>query len=540
MHAGDDGSFSSQVLARTAWDGVFLLELDPGVVMLQADKEGFAPSELLRIELGPAETRRDLELWLRFGGSVVGEVVDADGRAFEKAWVILGSRLTMSFEENFSSSTHSDARGHFEFTDVPPGDYELETKVTGGLELRAATILAAGDSVFMRLEPARSDLTRLHGRVTLGGEAHTPVQVSVKPREPSSDGDSPFSTDLAQIDCAADGSYELYVPASEVAWFHVAASNRKNDQNLHWRTEIQVPSSAECVFDLDLPLGRIRGRVQGADGRALAGVRIVAHPGEKPGWNAHYTETDAEGRYDLEVVAGVFTVRAGDGMDTGSTQPHANLVQAYQPDLSVAAGQVLERVDFVLREGGEVAGVALLEDGSRAAGVALYSWSGTSWDHVGWSDENGSFHLAGLAPGTCTLGAAAERFSTRHRTSIEVRQGLTTTLELTLLPRVQAVVRAFGASADELLTLTWTDDLGQVQALEIVSGIDLPLGWIFPGRHYFHLQAGGRAVEQLFIVRGNEPEVVFELELQQEMPNEPQDWPPEEPQYEPPPEDSEG
>jgi len=489
-------------VAVTISDGTFRCELPSGHSRLRAAKEGFGPSEFLQVELVPFEERRDLALRLRYGGTIVGEVIDDVGRPIEKAWVTCSSEREAELAALHFDSTFSDTRGRFELVDMPASVYGVTAILRqGGLELRASVQVIEGETVHVRLAPS-AGLTRLHGRVTFGGEPREQTKVSAQGCEPPASNSS-FTLDLARSWCAADGSYELLVPQDNICWFQIESGN------LTWSSEIEVPPVAEHVFDLDLALGHIRGTVRAPDGSPIAGVQMAAFPGPRRAWGVHEGITDFDGHYDLEVIAGLLNVEAGATRTWKGARPVRALLR--RSDLSVQAGQVLDSINFVLGEAPVLRGVAQLEDGSPLAGAGLYILDGAGWRLHGLSRGDGFFELDELAPGTVTIAATTERLSTRQGVSVQVFEGVNTETELVLLPRIPASVRVRDEAGDEPLQLAWTDDLGTVQELELVPGQDLSLGQVFPGRHFFTLRGGERVVERLVIVRGSEAEVLVEL-----------------------------
>lgn len=165
-----------------------------------------------------------------------------------------------------------------------------------------------------------------------------------------------------------------------------------------------------------------------------------------------------------------------------------------------------------LRHTGRLAGVVRREDGTPVAGVSLFLREHEEWRQVGESAHDGSFALGTLAAGPARLGARAERLSTREPFPVQIVDGATTSVEVTLMAFTEGRLRVNG-NVEGPVAVSWIDDRGETRVLEATPGEDLPLGTLFVGRHRFSTEAGRQGALCLAIVRGDEPELEVVLSL---------------------------
>jgi hypothetical protein len=198
----------------------------------------------------------------------------------------------------------------------------------------------------------------------------------------------------------------------------------------HFAMPVQIPQQNEVELDLEPPLALVRGRVVDEQGRPIQGVRVSAETGEFH--NRSDTRSRPDGRYELSVSAGVFTLVAGG--------PRAVEWEGdgYAPErlhgLHARAGETLEGLDFLLGQGARLKGRVRFEHGSPASEAGVRGLIGNEWQFLGACGDDGRFELDGVDPAVTRVQA-----QTRSHASAEVpvalRVGATSTVELVLAPR---------------------------------------------------------------------------------------------------------
>lgn len=171
------------------------------------------------------------------------------------------------------------------------------------LEPRQVELAAAGQAPAEVVElrpllgaPPESPV-RVHGRVTLDGEPMPGAVISFVP----ADGAGLDKLKVETLDAA--GRYELQLDAPGDYLLTVQSASTPGRQNsIEFRR--RVPEGEETRLDLELPLGRISGRVEDSHGEPVSGARVTVtmQGGLVFGtvFGGHYTETatDGAGAYD--------------------------------------------------------------------------------------------------------------------------------------------------------------------------------------------------------------------------------------------------
>jgi protocatechuate 3,4-dioxygenase beta subunit len=484
-----DGLFAEESRDETDRRGVFRLSgLAFGTFLLGAQARGSAPSAPVEVELLAGGAVEDVVLRLQPAARLTGEVVDSDGRE------VVGVPIQLE-APGVRRDDFTDGSGAFAFEDLPVGRGRVSTHTRDG-ELGCEVALRANETTHVRLAPA-SALVRLRGRVTAGGEplAHAQLRASR-----GADGDATFAAAAVADDA---GVYALVLPGAGSYWVAVSSSTPE----LGWQVPLDVPEAMELVHDLDVPLGRVSGRVTDARGNPLADIVVASEP-EQHEHGRHGSSsatTDALGRYALALPPGNHAVLARGGAD------HA---AARIGGLVLAEGEHRSGVDLVLRPGGTLAGRVRRADGTAAPEVELFADGAPfprSLRSIGRTGRDGRFEIEGLEPGTLTLVAGVRAAASRPQ-RIEIRAGETHTAELELSPAtdVHLLVRdARGALVGSDVELHDENGARQVVRSGERAG-DLRLGPLLPGRYRISAWRDGRTTARTLDVAGEER---LELEL---------------------------
>jgi hypothetical protein len=217
--------------------------------------------------------------------------------------------------------------------------------------------------------------------------------------------------------------------------------------------------------------------------------------------------TDAEGRYELLVPVGQHAVKAGGGRNPWLEEPSRPYAETRVGGLVVSANGHLRGIDLVLAQGGVLAGVA-----HKARSGVVQIWSeGERAQALGWTDENGSFELRGVTPGTHLIGARGRTVATREPVQVEIVAGETRRVELELVPAqlVHLSVRQKGVAVGSEVSVL--DERGRRQPVQSRANGEVWLGPLVPGRYTVRAQRDGKQVERAFEVTAGEEQLELEL-----------------------------
>jgi protocatechuate 3,4-dioxygenase beta subunit len=320
-----------------------------------------------------------------------GQVLDAAGQPVAGARVCITTSSTME--------TTSEVDGSFVFDGLAPRVYHVEARASAGV---------AGP-ISVRLSDATEPLTI---RLSAGASARVRV-LSAATSSPIAD---------AHVQLRGLRVEEERTDASGVATFRQltagwhAARVRSEGHADHWLpASIPRQGEVDLVVMLD-PGAEVRGKVQSADGKPLADVRLSPQYGgealhlQDPVLDA--ATSNASGDFVLRGLReGTLTIIAS----------HNGYGEASSEQLVATVGSVLY-VTITLSPGRRVAGVVVGADGKPVAGAvvqALRSAEDGSTLREVRSATDGSFELNGLPRGRVAIVAHQD-----HSSSSIVRQDL--------------------------------------------------------------------------------------------------------------------
>lgn len=430
--------------ARTDEAGRFRLgELPAGAGRLVARHQEWAPSEPLPFDLAPGEGRDGLELTLRRGGTLVGEVFDKHGRP-QSGRPIHVMRMDESGQPR---QTTSDADGRFRLEHLAPGMVQVMAQpgreaiegALGGeerpgplefmklLEMESAEIVEGETTTVVLGAPPRAPV-RVFGVVTRAGQPLSGGTVLALPEGRG------LLAGMEPARIESDGRYELVLEEPGDVVFVVS---RGEFDFGGFEFHETVPEVEALRLDLELPGGRIAGRILGPAGEPLSGQRVRLRRSHGPPsigslGSRSAIRSGADGSFVLEdLAAGRYVLEAGGGVTNGVRYGTRVL-----GDLLLEEDGALEGIEIELPRAGALAGVVVGQDGSAVRGASVYVRDAGGLPLAGafgvQTDDSGRFLVEGLAPGEVTVGARAGSRAAREVGPLLVREGAPSEVELVL------------------------------------------------------------------------------------------------------------
>ncbi|MDP6409439.1 MAG: carboxypeptidase-like regulatory domain-containing protein [Planctomycetota bacterium] len=438
--------------ATTDGEGAFTLEgVLPGQVEVLARAEGFATSVSAHLDLQARQRIDGVELFLTLGGILTGEVIADDERPATNATIQV---VHMGdFEISF---TTTDSEGRFRLENLDPGDHQVnampkasrmiemadgESDTLGKLvaELKTALVeITEGELTHVVLGTPARDPIEVSGRITLGGEPHTGAFVTFF-------GEGGKELSKTRPTTTDDGG--RYTVTVDGAGNYLALVQQMSGGMSGQTTveiSLEVPEGPRCTRDLELPLGRLSGRVLGPDGAPAPGERVTLVPagaartGMFLGGQFHgEVRTDDDGRFDLRGLApGDYLLGAG-GMTAGGMfggeSTHGRLVR----DVRVGEDEWRGDLELRLERPGSIVASVTDTSGNVVEGATLFARDaeGRPVDVISTltTDGRGQCTYAGLQPGVYTASARQiNGFASQESGPLRVEAGQTAQVALTV------------------------------------------------------------------------------------------------------------
>jgi hypothetical protein len=444
-------------------EGRFTVERVPvGSIEVRANLGGFAPSETVALDLRAGESRADLRLVLRVGGTITGLLLSRNGASTAYRQIQVSRQ-----EGGFWDHTATDAEGRFELRHLAPGKYQIEAPPDAK---EGEKLVDENGEIDWALHQAAT--TRATAEVVDGGSVH--VVVGAPPEDPilvrgsvrragkgvegavvSAWGSEHQSHTAARSD--ASGRYELALEGPGGYSFTVRAQDGNAQVSRHEEV------AADTTLDFDLGSGRIAGVVVGPDG-PLAEIRVsVTQQAERGSTHAN-AESDADGRFAFDGLgAGTYTVEAGSmyfGPRGGGEWAPASV-----SGLQLAEGGSLDDVVLRLERGATLAGRVTGLDGAPMSGATVWCRAVDGGDGGTWpveTDGTGRFRRTNLKPGSYTARAEHEGLVSAESAPVTLAADGEVEVELALRAGTELVV--FVEGDDGKLTqayITLKDALGR-------------------------------------------------------------------------------
>ncbi|MBK7874193.1 MAG: carboxypeptidase regulatory-like domain-containing protein [Planctomycetes bacterium] len=479
---------------------------------------------------------RDVRIVLRQGGTIRGRVFDVEGRP-ENARSIRG---WCDGQSGSGVDTTSNERGEFVLEHVTPGRWTLMTEATEEETAKATDskgrinydVLQArqrnvevvdGQTIEVQLGGVEKDAIVVRGKVTRGGKPVTEVDVNAWLQGASTDANARRNASCRGRD---DGTYELALSGPGIWSFSFrveggASTSRTAD----------IPPGPSFALDVDLPTGRLAGRVVDREGRALAEQHVLVTltpgtPRDGQAWSSGSAQTNADGRFAMDGLApGTYEARVGQNF-VGFGE--ARYGSARRGGIVVPETGSAEEVVIVLDLAGQIIGTVIGADGNPCSGadvraLRLASEGYDAYDTASArTDATGSFTIGGLAPGTFEVRATSGRETTRDAPRVVVRSSEKAEARLALVVGGTLLVSAVDASGKRVgawcaVVDEWGNDVARATRVEQVPDPaggkpSVRYGPLPPGR--FRVSAKNRdgveASAEATIASGAEASVVLQ------------------------------
>ena len=514
--------------ARTDKEGKFTIEgITPGSVSLVAEAAGFAESEPVGVEVTPSQSVDSVVLTLRVGGKIVGEVYDADGEP-EAGSPILAQRPSALGLQRWA---RSDAEGKFTIENMIPGSYQVMvmpdqetvegergeddfTSIFAEMRLTMVDVKDEEES-FVQLGSPPGDPVRVYGQVELDSRGVPEVMVTFVP-----DGGERGAMRFTTTD--ERGEYELEVTSPGrymVSMQKIGGTGQSQSLSVFE----DIPEADDHRLNLGLPVGKITGRVIGADGQPAVKERVTLFS-EAARLDGNYAEaqTDEEGRYELGWLrGGSYTVAAGGVFMGGVIGEATGNGRQLLGGVRVDEGQWVRDVDFRMKRSARLAGRVLDENGNPVIDASIYLIDENGRHIEAFStvvtDGTGKFEYEGVQPGTYGVRARAKGRASAEPVMVRLREGETakpelkldtgTTLIIKLVDEsgapLQAAVEVFDQNDQEVGGMLSLSEIMEIFMQGNFSSTEPRVGPLAAGRYKVVAEAmDGRKASKMVTLRG--------------------------------------
>lgn len=402
--------------------------LEAGAVTVSANAPGLRPTEIANLELAPGKDLDDLELVMRAGAVVAGQVVGPDGKPVAGAQVEV-ERSTPGGV--FLPPARSDGDGRYRLEGLEPGPRVLAATHSSHPKAVKDLDVQAGEN---RLDFQLGGGHDVSGRVV--DSAGQPVEGATLLLQ--------FADwrNLPQARSGADGGFRFPGVGEGV----YALSAERQGYASARMPEVRV---AGPVGGLEVRLdrgGAIRGRLIGIDFSQLGQVMIMAGPvGAGPGGMA-------QGRADFQMEYRVDGVAAGEWHVIGYMAQDGRRAEG-KVQVETGGEAVLD-LDFSEKDGLTLSGRVVRGGGPRT-GVQVYvEGIQTRSSGSGQTNQDGAFRVSGLEPGSYTVSVMGFGSGISHQETVELTADRDIVIELPESRVSGRVVDAADSSAVEGATVT--------------------------------------------------------------------------------------
>ena len=456
--------------ATSSADGTFELDgLHSGKFHVAASSKEYAKSAPVEVELATGQHLTGLELTLRQGGTLTGEVYADGGRPATGMFV-----QALQMKDFDSQIAFTGSKGEFRIEHLAAGSWQVIAMPSRGDS--GAGGAASGDDAKDLTENATSMLSRMkmtvatinegeETHVVLGAPPQDPVEVHgtvVHSGEPCAGAMVAFVPEgkealkgMKNCTVAKDGAYSVKVDAPG----HYSISVQQIVGGMGQQSTVEfsrdIPEGKDYRLDLEMPTARISGRVRGPDGEPAAGARVSLHP-ESPVesgtmWGGQYHEgvTDADGKYDVQMLRpGTYTLSVGGLTLGGIFGGDTAFGREIRGGLKLSEGEWMRDVDFRLKKPGVLEVTVVDASGAPVAEASVFARdaSGRLVDGLSMvsTDAGGKARYQGLGPGTYTILARKDLLASVDSARAKIDEGGHAEARVALQPGTILVVTCLG------------------------------------------------------------------------------------------------
>ncbi|HXV64851.1 MAG TPA: carboxypeptidase regulatory-like domain-containing protein [Vicinamibacteria bacterium] len=309
--------FSTDDLGKTT-DGSGSFEvrgLPDGKVDVAASHPSYAETRLEGIDIDSSSGAKDVELVLRGGGAIEGYVRSRDGTNVAVRTIQV-MPLRRAGSMSLSASVQTGTDGSFRIDHLAPGPVEVSLVATSGYATYAVQArqveIRENETVQVNFD---SRQILVQGQIHRAGAPLSGVEIDLWPSEGgviygwSQAGvtQAPSSLRYLNARTGEDGFFELLVDAPGEYRVSVNASGAGLPSR-----NVVVPDLDTFFLDLDFSGVAVSGRVvEEETGEAVVRAFVSARPESSADWErGASTQTGADGRFELELEAGTFTLVA--------------------------------------------------------------------------------------------------------------------------------------------------------------------------------------------------------------------------------------
>jgi len=202
-----------------------------------------------------------------------------------------------------------------------------------------------------------------------------------------------------------------------------------------YRIDVQAPGHTDASLVVELPrreslsielegTSRIEGQVVDAAGAPALGAKIwVSASGRMPADTEE--QTDAQGRFSLEVNEGTYLLTASAAGQSG----------VLEGKVTVARGGLVDGLVIRLRPTGSLAGRVFVQSSQEPVKGAFVSvrHGDSGWAHSVQTEDDGGFRLENLLPGPYILALYKSGFPDARREDVRIQPGQETSVEFPLI-----------------------------------------------------------------------------------------------------------
>ena len=414
--------FLGEGAVTTDPDGRYELQgVAPGTFTVVVRHRDYALGESEPLSMPGGGALEGVDLVLSGGASLFGRIVDRFDRPLPGAILIAFSPTEFSGDSSPGAALYeglADESGNYEIRNMAGGGY-LVSSLRPDAALTPLAIASTFQLDLVNVPPdqrTRHDVVdrsaaacRVFGTVARDGRPITAGGILAI----SFEGDNLLGVDLKATQILADASYAF--PGLAPGGYEFVVQG--GDEEV--RLDVLVPDLPEHRLDLELPSGRVAGRVvDDQSGAPLADCRVRLRSARQPALDGLLqmfvrtsgrearTATDEAGRFAFEgLQEGEYELSVQAPRRGALAGRYAGLQGV---PVEVVEGAPAEDVELRLAPGLAVSGSVRADGAPFARAQVLAFGPGNVMAGSGGSSEDGSFVIAGLAPGEYRLVASAE------------------------------------------------------------------------------------------------------------------------------------